>query len=173
MLCLLCPSLNTTLFKIMLKNCIDDIQVYMLSLFSGLEAIHCHGIIHRDIKPSNVLFNCKTKKLKLIDFGLSHKDSANVNFIDAEPSENAPQKHSFQSCSHAASEICNACRGKPNQSTPQCGTSGFRAFEVLLKCPNQSTILDIWSAGVILLCLFSAKYPFLKPRMICQLSCRL
>ena len=139
---------------------INEIQVYMVSLFSGLEAIHCRGIIHRDIKPSNVLFNRKAKVLKLIDFGLSHKDS-NVN---TDSSTNTQQKHSLQTCSHVTSDICNVCIGKPKQSTPREGTSGFRAFEVLLKYPNQTTTLDIWSAGVILLCLLSTKYPFFNAK---------
>ena len=54
--------------------------------------------------------------------------------------------------------------GKPSQSTPREGTSGFRAFEVLLKCPNQCFALDIWSVGVIFLSLLSGKYPFFKGR---------
>ena len=38
----------------------------MKSLFLAVKALHSHGVIHRDIKPSNVLFNRKSKKLKLI-----------------------------------------------------------------------------------------------------------
>ena len=53
---------------------------------------------------------------------------------------------------------------KPNQSTSRAGTSGFRAFEVLLKCPNQYFALDIWSGGIIFLSLLSRKYPFFKGR---------
>lgn len=137
---------------------ISEIQLYMLSLFSALEALHACGIIHRDIKPSNVLFNRKTKSLKLIDFGLSHKVSTGINLSNA---NSAKQQ---LSCSHKESEICNLCTIKPNQAAPRAGTSGFRAFEMLLKCPNQSSALDIWSAGVIFLCLLSAKYPFFRPK---------
>jgi serine/threonine protein kinase len=42
----------------------------------------------------------------------------------------------------------------------RAGTRGFRAPEVLFKCPNQTTSLDIWSAGVILLTLLTRRYPF-------------
>ena len=33
---------------------------------------------------------------------------------------------------------------------------------MLLKCPSQTTAVDIWSAGVILLCVLSGRYPFFK-----------
>ena len=59
---------------------IVEVQVYMKSLFLAVKALHSHGVIHRDIKPSNVLFNRKSKKLKLIDLGLSQEDPANTNF---------------------------------------------------------------------------------------------
>ena len=58
--------------------------------------------------------------------------------------------------------ICVLCVSRPNQIAPRAGTPGFRAPEVLFKCPKQSTAVDIWSAGVILLCLLSGKYPFFK-----------
>ena len=32
----------------------------------------------------------------------------------------------------------------------------------MLKYPNQTTAIDIWSAGVIFLCFLSGKYPFFK-----------
>uniref|UniRef100_A0A672J7Z2 non-specific serine/threonine protein kinase n=1 Tax=Salarias fasciatus TaxID=181472 RepID=A0A672J7Z2_SALFA len=48
------------------------------------------------------------------------------------------------------------------QVAPRAGTSGFRAPEVLTKCPNQDTAIDVWSAGVILLALLSGRYPFFK-----------
>ncbi len=44
----------------------------------------------------------------------------------------------------------------------RAGTRGFRAPEVLFKCANQSTALDIWSAGVILLTLLTRRYPFFQ-----------
>uniref|UniRef100_A0A7S2RTJ7 non-specific serine/threonine protein kinase n=1 Tax=Rhizochromulina marina TaxID=1034831 RepID=A0A7S2RTJ7_9STRA len=42
----------------------------------------------------------------------------------------------------------------------RAGTPGFRAPEVLLYSMEQSSALDIWSAGVILLSLLSRRYPF-------------
>jgi len=56
--------------------------------------------------------------------------------------------------------------------TNRAGTRGFRAPEVLLKCPDQTTgeysdlldwglmlAVDVWSAGIILLSLLTHKFP--------------
>jgi len=43
---------------------------------------------------------------------------------------------------------------------PRAGTKGFRAPEVLIRVPNQTTAIDIWSAGVIMLSLCTRRYPF-------------
>jgi len=106
---------------------------------------------------SNILFNCKTNSLKVVDFGLSGVEKKNSSLTTKGFS-------SFQNCTHSIAEICTLCMSKCNQSTPRAGTSGFRAFEVLLKCPNQTKALDIWSAGVVFLCLLSGKYPFFNAR---------
>ncbi|ETE72510.1 Cell division cycle 7-related protein kinase, partial [Ophiophagus hannah] len=37
-----------------------------------------------------------------------------------------------------------------------------RAPEVLTKCPNQTTAIDMWSAGIIFLSLLSGRYPFYR-----------
>lgn len=68
----------------------------------------------------------------------------------------------FCPSSHLADEVCGVCMGRKQQPAPRAGTPGFRAPEVLLKCPNQTTGVDIWSAGVILLCLLSGHYPFFR-----------
>ncbi|XP_062336815.1 cell division cycle 7-related protein kinase isoform X2 [Osmerus eperlanus] len=58
--------------------------------------------------------------------------------------------------------VCNVCMSRKQQVAPRAGTPGFRAPEVLTKCPNQGTAIDIWSAGVILLSLLTGRYPFFK-----------
>ncbi|CAF96373.1 unnamed protein product, partial [Tetraodon nigroviridis] len=58
--------------------------------------------------------------------------------------------------------VCNICLSRKPQVAPRAGTPGFRAPEVLTKCPNQGTAIDVWSAGVILLSLLSGRYPFFK-----------
>lgn len=46
---------------------------------------------------------------------------------------------------------------------PRAGTRGFRAPEVLLRCYDQTTGIDVWSAGVILLSILTGRYPIFKP----------
>ncbi|XP_077413413.1 cell division cycle 7-related protein kinase isoform X1 [Vanacampus margaritifer] len=58
--------------------------------------------------------------------------------------------------------VCNVCLSRKQQVAPRAGTPGFRAPEVLSKCPNQGTAIDVWSAGIILLSLLSGRYPFFK-----------
>lgn len=42
------------------------------------------------------------------------------------------------------------------------GTRGFRAPEVLLKVAHQTTAIDIWSAGVIMLSMLCNRFPVLS-----------
>ncbi|CAG8612161.1 5257_t:CDS:2, partial [Cetraspora pellucida] len=51
---------------------------------------------------------------------------------------------------------------KPGWRANRAGTRGFRAPEVLFRVDNQTTAIDIWSAGVILITILSHHYPFFK-----------
>eukprot|EP00967_Tisochrysis_lutea_P068693 scaffold90099_cov35-Tisochrysis_lutea.AAC.2 len=42
------------------------------------------------------------------------------------------------------------------------GTRGFRAPEVLMTCPSQGPPIDIWSAGIIMLCLITRRFPLFE-----------
>nr|XP_020662813.1 cell division cycle 7-related protein kinase isoform X1 [Pogona vitticeps] len=63
---------------------------------------------------------------------------------------------------YAKDRVCSICLSRRQQVAPRAGTPGFRAPEVLTKCPNQSTAIDMWSAGIIFLSLLSGRYPFYK-----------
>lgn len=63
---------------------------------------------------------------------------------------------------HKKIDVCSFCMKRYAQNAPRAGTSGFRAPEVLMKHPHQTTAVDIWSAGVIMLCLLSGRYPFFR-----------
>ncbi|NXU54881.1 CDC7 kinase, partial [Turnix velox] len=63
---------------------------------------------------------------------------------------------------YATDKVCSVCLSRSQQVAPRAGTPGFRAPEVLTKCPTQTTAIDMWSAGVIFLSLLSGRYPFYK-----------
>ncbi len=55
------------------QETIDQKEFLSLSIqiADALGAIHNKNIIHKDINPSNIVFNKKTGKVKIIDFGIS------------------------------------------------------------------------------------------------------
>lgn len=59
-------------------------------------------------------------------------------------------------------QICRICSKKRELIAPRAGTAGFRAPEVLLKYLDQTTAIDIWSAGAIMASLLSGRYPFFR-----------
>lgn len=77
-----------------------------------------------------------------------------------------PQKRARCSASECPARVdldisvSSHARRLPAMQAPRAGTRGFRAPEVLLKYPYQDTGIDVWSAGVVLLCFLSARYPF-------------
>ncbi|XP_073498691.1 cell division cycle 7-related protein kinase isoform X2 [Phyllobates terribilis] len=66
-----------------------------------------------------------------------------------------------QTCDcYARDQVCMICLARIRQVAPRAGTPGFRAPEVLTKCMNQTTAIDMWSAGIIFLSLLSGRYHF-------------
>lgn len=49
----------------------EEIRFVMLQLCEAIAYLHRHSIVHRDIKPENILINPQTKRIKLVDFGIS------------------------------------------------------------------------------------------------------
>lgn len=45
----------------------------IFQVLSAIHYLHSLGIVHRDIKPENMLYEKKTKLVKIIDFGISSK----------------------------------------------------------------------------------------------------
>ena len=48
-----------------------EFQEAKKQLLSGLKACHAAGVYHHDLKPENLLWDAKTKTLKIIDFGFA------------------------------------------------------------------------------------------------------
>jgi len=159
---------------------VAQIRQYMKALFESLQHLHSYNIIHRDLKPGNFLHNLSTNTFALVDFGLAqiHVDPSMVeNAIKGTRSNPSPSlkrkrneglleltmrmKYSGSSTNSGRNNTQDT-QGTQLQTlrAPRGGTRGFRAPEVLLKCYNQTTAIDVWSAGVILLSILSTRYPF-------------
>eukprot|EP01090_Pellita_catalonica_P023162 TRINITY_DN933_c0_g1_i2.p1 TRINITY_DN933_c0_g1~~TRINITY_DN933_c0_g1_i2.p1 ORF type:complete len:201 (+),score=32.17 TRINITY_DN933_c0_g1_i2:395-997(+) len=88
-------------------------------------------------QPGNFLCSIKRQDFLLVDFGLAEKDKTIAEYPFVVMSS-------------------DGAKTRPSRT----GTRGFRAPEVLMKSLYQSTALDVWSAGVILLSMLSDRYPF-------------
>lgn len=144
---------------------IKGIKKYMWELFQGLEFVHSKGIMHRDLKPTNFLYDPFKGKGVLVDFGLAEKMPLSYSLSNTRSSNTCPCLSKDKSIARTHSKRLNikAAYPKLDQRPPRranrAGTRGFRAPEVLLKCTNQTTKIDIWSAGVIGLSLLARKFP--------------
>ena len=71
---------------------------------------------------------------------------------------------SLQCACYGMAHICDRCTGSTRRSlkAARAGTPGFRPPEVLLKCEHQTTAVDVWAAGVVMLCIVSRTYPFFR-----------
>jgi cell division control protein 7 len=131
----------------------DLIKSYMHGLLTAVEYIHSKKIIHRDIKPSNFLFDPETRRGCLIDFGLCEQDlHLEARQPIPEPDSDEPYDLQFP----------ENCQNRPRMMASRAGTRGFRAPEVLFSAWNQSSLIDIWSSGIVLLSLITQRYPFFK-----------
>ncbi|KOS22174.1 Cell cycle serine/threonine-protein kinase hsk1 [Escovopsis weberi] len=143
---------------------IPDITIYLRSLFTALKSVHEHRILHRDIKPTNFLYDPQTQHGVLVDFGLAEREGTDCKPCLCHETRDT-RKHRLVDSVWAKSSG-NAQIGYPKSDTRpsrranRAGTRGFRAPEVLFKCTEQTTAIDIWSTGVILLTILSKRFPF-------------
>ncbi|KAK8206217.1 kinase-like domain-containing protein [Phyllosticta capitalensis] len=144
-----------------------DFRLYFRSLFIALKSVHAHGILHRDIKPTNFLYKPEEGRGVLVDFGLAERQGTDWHSCLCE----AGSRERYHKLNHSV--YANTVASNPNymptfpkndtrpsRRANRAGTRGFRAPEVLLKCTAQTTSIDMWSAGVILLTLLSRRFPF-------------
>lgn len=144
---------------------IKGIKKYMWELLQGLDFVHSKGIIHRDLKPTNFLYDPFKGKGVLVDFGLAEKMPLLLSPAGRSSNACPCLSKDRSSVNKAYSKRLNikAAYPKVDQRPPRranrAGTRGFRAPEVLFKCTNQTTKIDIWSAGIIGLSLLARKFP--------------
>lgn len=152
------PRVHAIDFLEFIRECtIHDIRRYMYSLLIAVKHMHSHSIVHRDLKPNNFMYNPAKKEGYLVDFGLAHHEKT-CRQPDRKPK---PPILFFNS-------IMVPCKppgyyesdSRHPMKAQRAGTRGFRAPEVLFKSMRQTKAIDMWSVGVILLCMLTGQYPF-------------
>ncbi|KAH0543292.1 hypothetical protein FGG08_002355 [Glutinoglossum americanum] len=142
---------------------IADMRLYFRSLFTALAAVHRHDILHRDIKPTNFLYDIHKSRGVLVDFGLAEKEGTDCAPCICRDSSNERREKIQNALTFTGQQPSTGYPKndpRPSRRANRAGTRGFRAPEVLLKCTDQTTKIDIWSAGVILLTILSRRFPF-------------
>lgn len=134
------------------RNLLDDLSGvhiinYMRALLSCLAELHEKQIVCRDIKPSTFLFDNEKETGVISEMFFAEPVVTREISQDANPD--------FESEFWYAR---SGLTGSPLAS--RGGTRGFRAPEVLFGAINQTTAIDIWSAGVIFLSLTMQRHPF-------------
>ncbi|KAI5952985.1 CDC7 [Candida theae] len=152
---------------------VKGIKKYLWELFQALEYVHSKGIIHRDLKPTNFLYDPFKGRGVLVDFGLAEKQVTTYHHSLSSSSNSSTSSSGCPCLSRETLVPTNKSLSKrmyvkgaypksdnrPPRRANRAGTRGFRAPEVLFKCTNQTTQIDVWSAGIIGFSLLTRKFP--------------
>jgi len=125
-----------------------DIKLYLYQLLSAVKHLSDRGIVHREIKPSNFLWDPKSKKGILIDFGLSEVETDESGF---------PAKLSDNEVVVQIVEL-----QKKMNIKNRTGTKGYMPPESIFMAPSQGSPVDIWAVGVIMLSFLMRRHPIIS-----------
>jgi len=110
----------------------------------------------------NFLYNIYSQRGVLVDFGLAEREGTECSHCVCMDSDSR-RRLKVENCYIARHDDHHGYPKedtRPSRRANRAGTRGFRAPEVLFKCTNQTTKIDIWSAGVILLTILGQRFPF-------------
>lgn len=169
---------------------VEETKDYMRALLTALQRVHKFRIIHRDVKPTNFLYDRINRRYLLVDFGLAQECYAEKfnsmrklseestkqpsteahgtkrkrsNENNVSQSEFPARRNVINKCHcFGRPKVCLICLKQPQQMAPRAGTPGFRAPEVLLKHVLQTSAIDIWACGIIMLCILSGSQSFFR-----------
>ncbi|OQE29855.1 hypothetical protein PENSTE_c002G07241 [Penicillium steckii] len=146
---------------------VADMRHYLRSLLTALQSVHEHDILHRDIKPTNFLYNTELKEGVLVDFGLAERQGSEYTSQCLCAHQTYVRRSRILSSYYSKNPPSTGLStgypkndSRPSRRANRAGTRGFRAPEVLFKCTSQTTKIDMWSVGVILLTLLGRRFPF-------------
>jgi len=106
------------------------------------------GVIHWDIKPSNILWDPRSKKGVLIDFGLSEIET---------DLEGKPVILADNDLVKKITEL-----QKKMNIKNWTGTKGYMPPETIFGSPKQGSAVDIWAIGVIMLSFLMKRHPIIS-----------
>ncbi|KAG1714780.1 Cell division cycle 7-related protein kinase [Nymphon striatum] len=114
-----------------------------------------------EIPPNHNSVNCLTPNV------VNNFDESNLSKIpqtvpQAYSDEKLPNKNTRSCCCYGRPMVCDVCLLRKHEVVQRAGTPGFRPPEVLMKSATQTTAVDMWAAGVMLLCILSRRYPFFR-----------